>query len=61
MKKLLVFALLSLNILALDFYVGVNANAGATEWNPKATKIEKKEYKVFKCFNCVFFIDFCIF
>lgn len=45
MKKLLVFALLSLNILALDFYVGVNANAGATEWNPKATKIEKKEYK----------------
>ena len=45
MKKLLVFALLSLNILALDFYVGVNANVDATEWNPKATNIQKKEYK----------------
>lgn len=45
MKKLLVFALLSLNILALDFYVGVNANVDTKEWNPKATKIEKKEYK----------------
>lgn len=45
MKKLLVFALLSLNILALDFYVGLNANVDATEWNPKATNIQKKEYK----------------
>jgi len=45
MKKLLIFALLSLNLLAVDFYVGGSINAGATEWNPKATTISKQEYK----------------
>lgn len=45
MKKILFFALLSLNLFAIDFYVGGTMNAGATEWNPKANPITKDEYK----------------
>ena len=45
MKKLLIFALLSLNILALDFYVGGTLNTSGSEWNPKAKPISKDKYK----------------
>ncbi len=45
MKKLLVFALLSLNILAIDFYVGANLNLDPKAWDPKADKIEKEKFK----------------